>query len=204
MSERNFVLEKLNCSETAVRKLDMYVSLLNEWQQKMNLVSDSTLPVVWSRHVLDSAQLVFLLTDKDKTILDLGSGAGFPSLVLACLKEDVQVTLTESDTKKCSFLQAVVDENKLKNVTVVNDRIEKIKPFHPDVITARALASLDKLIAYALPFMGNQTRCLFMKGKKANEELHGAKKKFTFDIEQKTSITSEEGRILILSKVRKK
>lgn len=204
LSERESVLEKLNCDAKAVQKLDTYVSLLAEWQQKMNLVSNSTLPIVWSRHVWDSAQLSACLTKADKTVLDLGSGAGFPALVLACLHADKTFVLAESDTKKCSFLQAVIDANNLKNAKIINDRIEKIQRFQTDVITARALASLDKLLAYALPFIGAKTRCVFMKGKKAQEELADARKKFFFDVEQKVSVTSDEGRILILSRVRKK
>lgn len=204
LSEREMVLEKLNCDVKAVQKLDTYVSLLNEWQQKMNLVSNSTLPVVWSRHLWDSAQLSSCLTKADKTVLDLGSGAGFPALVLACLHADKTFVLMESDTKKCTFLQAVIDANGLDNVEIINDRIEKTQRFQTDIITARALASLDKLLAYALPFIGGGTRCVFMKGKKAPEELADARKKFFFDVEQKVSVTSDEGRILILSRVRKK
>lgn len=201
--ERLFVIEKTGCSQTVVRKLDRYVLLLEEWQKKMNLVASSTLPVVWSRHVWDSAQLANFLKPTDKTILDLGSGAGFPALVLACLNEKTHFFLIESDKKKCAFLQAVTEANHLQNVTVINDRIENTASFQTDVITARALAPLDKLIKYALPFMAIHTRCLFMKGKKADEELAAAQKKFLFAVEKCPSLTSGEGRILILSKVRK-
>ena len=205
MSERESVLEKLNCDAKAVQKLDTYVALLAEWQQKMNLVSNSTLPIVWSRHVWDSAQLSACLTATDKTVLDLGSGAGFPALVLAILDESQSRTvhLVESDGKKCSFLQAVADACGLQ-VVIHNERIEKMTVFKADVITARALAALDKLVGYAKPFIGERTRCLFLKGKKADEELKLCAKKFVFAVEKHPSITSDEGRILCLTGVKKK
>ena len=204
-ADRQAVLDQLNVSAAVQSKLDTYVALLEEWQGKMNLVSDSTLPVVWTRHVLDSAQIERYLTPADRVILDLGSGAGFPALVLAILDESQSRTvhLVESDGKKCSFLQAVADACGLQ-VVIHNERIEKMTVFKADVITARALAALDKLVGYAKPFIGERTRCLFLKGKKADEELKLCAKKFVFAVEKHPSITSDEGRILCLTGVKKK
>lgn len=204
-ADRQTVFDRLNVSPAVQSKLDTYVALLEEWQGKMNLVSDSTLPVVWTRHVLDSAQIEQYLQPSDKVILDLGSGAGFPALVLAILDESKSRTvhMVESDGKKCSFLQAVADACGLQ-VVIHNERIEKMAVFKADVITARALAALDKLVNYAKPFIGERTRCLFLKGKKADEELKLCAKKFVFAIEKHPSITSEEGRILCLTGVKKK
>ena len=204
-ADRQAVFDRLNVSPTVQSKLDTYVALLEEWQNKMNLVSDSTLPVVWTRHVLDSAQIEQYLKPSDKVILDLGSGAGFPALVLAILDEakNRTVHLVESDGKKCSFLQAVAEACGLQ-VVIHNERIEKMTVFKADVITARALAALDKLVNYAKPFIGEQTRCLFLKGKKADEELKLCAKKFVFTVEKHPSITSDEGRILCLTGVKKK
>ena len=203
-ADRQAVFDRLNVSPTVQSKLDTYVALLEEWQGKMNLVSDSTLPVVWTRHILDSAQIEQYLKPSDKVILDLGSGAGFPALVLAILDESNRtVHLVESDGKKCSFLQAVAEACGLQ-VVIHNERIEKMAVFKADVITARALAALDKLVGYAKPFIGEQTRCLFLKGKKADEELKFCAKKFVFTVEKHPSITSEEGRILCLTGVKKK
>lgn len=204
-ADRQAVFDQLNVSQAVQSKLNTYVALLEEWQGKMNLVSDSTLPVVWTRHILDSAQVERYLTPSDRVILDLGSGAGFPALVLAILDESKNRTvhLVESDGKKCSFLQAVADACGLQ-VVIHNERIEKMAVFKADVITARALAALDKLVNYAKPFIGERTRCLFLKGKKADEELNLCAKKFVFAVEKHPSITSEEGRILCLTGVKKK
>ena len=204
-ADRQAVFDRLNVSPAVQSKLNTYVALLEEWQGKMNLVSDSTLPVVWTRHILDSAQVERYLTPSDRVIWDLGSGAGFPALVLAILDESKNRTvhLVESDGKKCSFLQAVADACGLQ-VVIHNERIEKMPVFKADVITARALAALDKLVNYAKPFIGERTRCLFLKGKKADEELKLCAKKFVFAVEKHPSITSEEGRILCLTGVKKK
>lgn len=204
-ADRQAVFDQLNVSQAVQSKLNTYVALLEEWQGKMNLVSDSTLPVVWTRHILDSAQVERYLTPSDRVILDLGSGAGFPALVLAILDESKNRTvhLVESDGKKCSFLQAVADACGLQ-VVIHNERIEKMPMFKADVITARALAALDKLVGYAKPFIGERTRCLFLKGKKADEELKLCAKKFVFAVEKYASITSDEGKILCLTGVKKK
>ena len=204
-ADRQAVFDQLNVSQAVQSKLNTYVALLEEWQGKMNLVSDSTLPVVWTRHILDSAQVERYLTPSDRVILDLGSGAGFPALVLAILDESKNRTvhLVESDGKKCSFLQAVADACGLQ-VVIHNERIEKMPVFKADVITARALAALDKLVGYAKPFIGERTRCLFLKGKKADEELKLCAKKFVFAVEKYASITSDEGKLLCLTGVKKK
>lgn len=203
--DRDFVLKQLNLPEKAVEKLDKYVDLLEREQTKMNLVGASTLPIVWTRHVLDSAQLFDQIKPDDKTVLDFGSGAGFPALVLAIMdvgqKHDFR--LIESDGKKCAFLNKVISECGLR-ATVFNERIEKMEKFGADLITARALASLDKLLKYAFPFFKKTTRCLFMKGAKASEEIDAARRKYDFRLEKIQSVTSAEGTILLLSEVKKK
>ena len=204
-ADRDRVIEQLKLSQPVINRLDTYIELLETEQAKMNLVGPSTLSIVWTRHILDSAQLFQMLMPSDKIILDLGSGAGFPALVLASM--DVQKKydfhLIESDGKKCAFLNKVIEVCSL-NATVHNERIERMEKFGADVITARALAALDKLIKYAYPFFKPTTRCLFMKGAKANEELDSALKKYQCRIEKIQSVSSDEGTILKLSEVRKK
>ena len=203
--DRDSVLKQLNLPEKTVEKLDKYVDLLEREQTKMNLVGASTLPIVWTRHVLDSAQLFDQIKPDDKAVLDFGSGAGFPALVLAIMdvgqKHDFR--LIESDGKKCAFLNKVISECGLR-ATVFNERIEKMEKFGADLITARALASLDKLLKYAFPFFKKTTRCLFMKGAKASEEIDAARRKYDFRLEKIQSVTSAEGTILLLSEVKKK
>ena len=204
-AERDRVIKQIQLSQQAVEKLDRYVELLETEQAKMNLIGASTLPVVWTRHILDSAQLFCLLRPSDKIILDLGSGAGFPALVLAAMDTEQKYVfhLTESEGKKAEFLNKIIEACALKAV-VHNERIEEMEKFGADVITARALAPLDKLIRYALPFFKETTRCLFMKGAKAEDELAQALKKYKCHAEKIKSVSSPEGTILELSEVKKK
>ncbi|MGN1078694.1 MAG: 16S rRNA (guanine(527)-N(7))-methyltransferase RsmG [Alphaproteobacteria bacterium] len=204
-ADRDIVLKQLHLPKQAVKNLDKYVELLEREQSKLNLVGRSTLPIVWIRHVLDSAQLFKNLLPTDKIILDLGSGAGFPALVLAIMdfERKYDFHLIESDGKKCAFLNKVIEACGL-NAKVHNERIEQMETFGADVITARALAPLDQLVKYAYPFLKTKTRCLFMKGIKVDEELEPAFKKYRFHVEKIQSITSEEGTILLLSEVKKK
>ena len=205
ITNRDQVIERLGLSQPVVKRLDRYVELLEEEQAKMNLVGASTLPAVWTRHILDSAQLFRLLDPSDKTVLDLGSGAGFPALVLAAMdtEKSRMFHLVESDGKKCAFLNKVIEACGLQAV-VHNERIEQMEKSGADVITARALAPLDKLIKYAFPFFKKGTRCLFMKGAKAQEELDAALKKYRFHVEKIQSVSSNEGTILLMSEVKKK
>ena len=204
-TNRDTVIKQLELSQPVVKRLDRYVEMLEEEQAKMNLIGASTLPVVWTRHILDSAQLFCLLDSSDKTVLDLGSGAGFPALVLAAMDTEKKrmFHLVESDGKKCAFLKKVVEACELQAV-IHNERIEQMEKFGADVITARALAPLDKLIKYAFPFFKKGTRCLFMKGAKAQEELTAALKKYQARIEKIPSVSSDEGTILLMSEVKKK
>ncbi len=204
-TNRDRVVERLKLSQPVIEKLDRYVELLETEQEKMNLVGASTLPMVWTRHILDSAQLFQKLFSSDRIIVDLGSGAGFPALVLAAMDTEKKYDfhLTESEGKKAEFLNKVIEACDLKAV-VHNERIEQMKMFEADVVTARALAPLDKLMKYAFPFFKPKTRCLFMKGAKAQEEITKALKKYSCHIEKIQSISSDEGTILLLSEVRKK
>ena len=204
-ADRDFVLKQLHLSKQTVEKLDRYVELLEQEQNKLNLVGRSTLPIVWTRHILDSAQLFKIFLPTDKVILDLGSGAGFPALVLAIMDSEHQYDfhLIESDGKKCAFLNKIIESCDL-NAEVHHIRIEQTEAFGADIITARALAPLDRLIKYAYPFLKTKTRCLFMKGEKVDEELENDIKKYQFRIEKIQSITSKEGTILSLSGIKKK
>ncbi len=186
--------------ETKVKQLERYGELLLEWSEKMNLVARSTLPHMWERHFLDSAQLIPYIPAKTKRLVDLGSGAGFPGLILSIIGVK-DVHLVESVGKKAKFLQAVVDDLKL-NVTVHNKRIESIKGVEADVITARALTALPKLLSYAKPFMGEHATAVFLKGEKTPAELTEAKKYWTFKHKAEPSLTSPQGHVLILKKVK--
>jgi 16S rRNA (guanine527-N7)-methyltransferase len=185
-------------SRETLARLKAYVSLLTEWNARHNLVSGASLNDVWKRHIWDSAQLAPRLPPDAKRLIDLGSGAGFPALVLAAMfreKPDVRVVLTESTTKKCHFLEAAAERMELK-VEVRNARIEDAgrEPF--DVITARACAPLEKLLGYAQPFQGKDTVCLFLKGQSIDVELTQARKSWNIKAIRHESRSDPSGVIL--------
>ena len=191
--------DQLEIPGEALDRLEIYVGLLRKWQRRINLVSSASLADVWRRHILDSAQLLPLIPPGARVILDMGSGAGFPGLVLAILR-GFQIHLVESDTRKCVFLHEV---NRATNggVIVHNQRIETLDPFPVDVVTARALAPLVDLLEYASPFLEKNAFCLFQKGKKAEEELTEAKKKWKIDITRIQSASDSSGTVLLLGDI---
>ena len=166
---------RLDVSRETGDRLASYVALVEKWQKRVNLVSDSTLPDIWSRHIWDSAQLAPLIPPGTRRILDVGCGAGFPGLVLAALC-DAECHLVESDQKKAIFLQTVVRECGIP-ATIHTARIESLPPLGADIVTARALAPMDRLLALLQDQLsaagggGSGTRCLFLKGAQARAEL---------------------------------
>jgi 16S rRNA (guanine527-N7)-methyltransferase len=151
---------------------------LREWNERLNLVSDASMADVWRRHIWDSAQLIPMIPRGTKTIVDLGSGAGFPGLVLAILLADrpgITVHLVESIQKKCRFLEAVIAATGAP-AQVHNMRAEDLKGLKADVVTARALAPLNPLFRLAHPFFHRRTTGLFLKGRALNDELTAATK----------------------------
>ena len=183
--------------ETAAR-LDRYVDLLVEWQAKTNLVAPSTLPHLWTRHVADSLQLLDL-APAAKRWIDLGAGAGFPGLVIACaLGQTGEVHLVESNQKKASFLREAARTLALPAI-VHAGRIEDFiadRPF--DVVTARALAPLDRLIGYAIPLLKTGAVGLFPKGQDVAAELTQASKSWSIEAELIPSKTDPRGRIVLV------
>ena len=187
-----------------------YVDFLRDWNQRVNLVAESTLADVWRRHIWDSAQLAPLIPPGTKTIVDLGSGAGFPGLVLAIILskppppplraaevEGVipRVHLIESIQKKCRFLEAVIAATGTPAV-VHNARAEDVKSLKADVVTARAVAPLDRLFPLAHPFFGPKTTGLFLKGRSLNDELTAATKSWHLDATPIPSRSDPSGFVL--------
>ena len=184
-------------SRETLARLDTYLVLLQKWQPRINLVGAATLRDSWRRHVLDSAQLAPLLPESTRTLVDLGSGAGFPGLVLAILGVP-DVHLIESDQRKVAFLREVGAATQTK-ITVHPARIEAVPPFSADVVTARALAPLASLIGYALPFLGPKGVCLFLKGEQAEREITESQRVMT--IERFKSRSDPSGVVLRLSAI---
>lgn len=202
--------------ETADR-LATYASLLKQWQKAVNLVAPSTLDALWHRHFADSAQLLALAPPAADRWLDLGSGGGFPGLVLAILLADrpgpsrkVRLRLVESDSRKAAFLREVVRQTGLAATPVTVDilaaRIEsittqgKVEPV--DVITARALAPLEQLFRLAAPVFGSATLGLFLKGREADREVATARQSWEFSVELAPSVTDADGRIAVVRRLR--
>lgn len=184
-------------------KLEVYHALLLKWQPAVNLVSPSTVPEAWVRHFADSAQIVRYIPEGPLQIADLGSGAGFPGLVLAMMRPDLDVHLIESDERKAEFLRTVSRETQTP-VTVHADRLVRmIDKISPDLVTARALAELRKLLIYVEPWAQKKADfvALFMKGAKADLEIQGAQKSFHFHVEAFPSITDAQARILKITAI---
>ena len=184
-------------SRETLARLKAYADLLVEWSALHNLVARSTLPDLWHRHFWDSAQLAPLIPAEARTLADLGSGAGFPGLVLAAMRPDLAVTLHEATTKKCAFLQAAADRMGLP-VTVQNARLEDLRPHTFDVVTARALAPLPQLLTYAQNFAGLNSVCLFLKGQNVGAELTEAHKYWNIKVSQVPSQTDPSAAIVVV------
>jgi len=155
-------------------RLEILAALLAKWNPKINLVAKSTVEAVWTRHIADSAQIYGLAPPEARSWIDLGSGGGFPGLVIGAMAAErnpgLDLALVESDVRKCAFLSTAAREMGLK-IRVLPRRIEAVEPGPRDVISARALASLDKLLGFAEPLAGPGTICLFPKGAGAAGEL---------------------------------
>ncbi len=185
---------EVNVSRETLARLRLYAGLLEKWQKAINLVGRSTLPDLWRRHMLDSAQLQALAPPAATTWVDLGSGAGFPGLVLAILGVGT-VHLIESDSRKCTFLREVARQTATA-VAIHNCRIEAVAPFRADVITARALAPLGQLLDWGSRFAGADTIGLFLKGQDAENELTLAAKSWTIPVERLPSRSDPSGTVL--------
>jgi 16S rRNA (guanine527-N7)-methyltransferase len=194
----------INVSRETLPRLAVYAALLEKWQAKINLVGPATLPDLWRRHFLDSAQLLPLLPAATGTLADLGSGAGFPGLVLAIMT-DWRVHLLDSDQRKCAFLrQVAVDCGIVDRVTIHPKRIEQVTGLAADVVTARACAPLAELLELAEPFIGEKGTGLFLKGAQAEEELTQAQRHWTMRLDRRESISDPAGTILIVSHLGRK
>jgi len=188
-------------SRETMDRLKSYADLLARWNPKINLVSPDSIPTTWDRHIADSAQLFRFIPQNTPNLLDVGSGAGFPGLVLAIMGvRDVHVV--ESDHRKVAFMREAARVAGAK-VTFHPERIEKLVPFPAGVITARALAPLHKLLEWTEPFRGPDTICLFLQGQTVEAELTDAYKQWTMGLDRQKSLTDPTGTILALREVRR-
>jgi 16S rRNA (guanine527-N7)-methyltransferase len=205
--EQQAILDACAVSHETIHRLTRYQEMLISWNEKFNLVSASTIPQIWTRHFLDSAQLMKFIPEKAETLADMGSGAGFPGLVLALLAEDKKRPLcihaVEGTGKKADFLRAVIADLGLTAI-VRQERIEEIKDLKADIVTARALKPLPDLLKYASRLMKKDGEGLFLKGKSANEELTQAKKYWIFSAKIYPSLSDDSGRVLVVKNLQYK
>ncbi|PZQ79437.1 MAG: 16S rRNA (guanine(527)-N(7))-methyltransferase RsmG [Ancylobacter novellus] len=201
-SDRARALQLTPVSRETEDRLVAIVALLEKWQRTINLVAPASLPQIWTRHIADSLQLVPLAGEALRWV-DLGSGGGFPGLVVACVlaeRPGADVTLIESDTRKAAFLREAARIAELP-ATVLPARIEQVAPkiaAGVEVVSARALAPLPKLIDLAYPFLAQGATGLFLKGQDVDNELTETAKSWRIDTEIKESLTGHGGRIVIV------
>jgi 16S rRNA (guanine527-N7)-methyltransferase len=192
-------------SRETLSRLKAYLDLLQDWNARHNLVSDASLRDSWRRHFWDSAQLLPLIPDTAKSLVDLGSGAGFPGLVLAELMRDrpgMRTVLYEATGKKARFLEAIAARLALP-VEIRNARIESARPEPFDVITARALAPLPALFPYAQRFWGARSLALLLKSQNVGSELTEARKSWRMRVDQHPSQSDPSGLILEVRELRR-
>ena len=160
--------------EKSKQDIEKYIKILLEWQKHVNLISKNTIPEIEKRHVLDSVQLWKYIPDSSKTLTDVGSGGGFPGIILGILNKaadfPLKITLIESDSKKAIFLQEVSRQLKL-NLNVINERVEKVIGFKSDIITARAFSELNQIFILCQKIVSRETIWILPKGKGYNQEI---------------------------------
>lgn len=191
-------------SRETSERLQIYGDLLKKWNPRINLVAKATLDDLWTRHFRDSAQLLRLAPETARQWCDLGSGGGFPGMVIALLAQDrapaLSVTLVESDKRKATFLRTVARECGI-SVSVIDDRIERVAPLRADVVSARALAGLPQLIGHAQRHLAPDGAALFPKGARHNQELAEALALWRFRCETFPSETDPDAVILRISEL---
>ena len=188
----------VDVSRETYDRLKHYESLVQKWSPKINLVAKSTLEDVWERHIVDSVQVCDLVSFPE-TWVDIGSGGGFPGVVVAIVAvekaPDCQVTLIESDQRKCAFLRTALRECGVRG-RVISDRIEKVAPMGAGVLSARALADLSLLLEFAERHLSKDGIALFSKGVQWKKEVDNARSQWRFELESTKSWTEPDAVVL--------
>lgn len=204
MSE--FIVGHPVVSRETLKRLEIYQALLAEWNKRINLVSSATLAQFWTRHIADSVQLLEIADRSEGRWLDMGSGAGFPGLVLAMVGADYKTSfdfiLLESDQRKSTFMRAVARETDT-SVNILSSRIEETPPVNAHIISARALAPLPKLLDLAERHRAPTSLCIFPKGATADQEISDARKEWIFDARKHSSKTDPSATVLAIGEFRR-
>ena len=193
-----------NVSRETSNKLTLFANIVEKWTPRINLISKASVPYIWQRHIEDSMQ-IYSLVPPVSSWVDLGSGGGFPAIVVALLAQqdgrNSKFTLVESDQRKCVFLRTAIRELGLK-VEVLNDRIENIPPLEANVVSARALAELPLLIGLASRHMKSDGIAIFPKGKNWKVEDAKARKSWAYSNESIPSKTDPSAAILKIKEIK--
>jgi 16S rRNA (guanine527-N7)-methyltransferase len=196
----------LNVSRETIAALQSFEALVQRWNPAINLVSKSSLSQLWPRHILDSAQIFTFCPPKAQSWGDLGSGGGFPGIVVAILAKELmpglRVTLVESDARKATFLRQAVQALGLPTV-VQSQRIESTEPLRADILSARALASLPDLLGFADRHLAPGGTAIFPKGERFPEEIADARKTWAFDVDTRPSLSEAKAAILVIRNIRR-
>ena len=192
------IFDGLDVSRETFERLEAYVQLVQHWNPKINLVSRSSLNNIWERHILDSVQ-VYRLAPEFNNWVDLGSGGGFPGMVCAIMAienaPEAQFTFIESDQRKSAFLRSVARECGAK-CTVISKRIEMVDPMNADILSARALSDLRRLLSFCDRHLRKSGTALLPKGASWKKEVEDARKEWNFTYEPITSLTESQAVIL--------
>lgn len=204
MSDEKQSVGGVDVSRETFENLEKLSALIIKWTKSINLIAPKSVPDLWDRHIVDSAQVFLRAPPNWTSWIDLGSGGGLPGLVVAIMDDQRRpLSLIESDKRKCLFLTTARREFDL-NITVVNDRIETAVAESADILSARALSPLNDLLTYATKFLNPDGFALFPKGARYKEELDQAAQAWHFDVTAHESLTNPESRILQLSRIRRR
>ena len=191
-------------SRETMARLEGYAATLVKWNPRINLVAPASVDTLWTRHILDSVQVFSCIDVKAGHWADLGSGGGFPGLVVAILAAEkapqLRVTLVESDQRKATFLRTVLRETGV-TAEVRSDRIEALAPLDAQILSARALAPLPKLLEFAARHLAKDGVALFQKGANWQKEIAAAQELWQFDVTTRGSLTEAEAVILKIGAV---
>lgn len=194
-------LLELDVSRETLDNLKHFEKLITLWNPTINLVSSSSISSFWNRHIVDSEQVFSFVSPKAGLWLDVGSGGGFPGIVVSIIAKElapnVQTVLVESDNRKCVFLRTVVRELGL-SAKVINNRIENLKLKDVVYLSARALSNLNSLLFMVQGNVSRETVCVFPKGRSYKKELVESQKNWKFDFNLIDSNTSEDSKVIVL------
>ncbi len=196
------VISQFKLNRRQVEKIDFFITSIINYNKHTNLIGKSTLDNFWERHILDCLQLTKHINNKKLKIIDLGTGAGLPGVLLSIFGYQ-RVLMVDSVKKKTDFVRSIIKDLSLPS-KILNKRIEKRPTTQHDIIVSRALAPLIKLLTYARMYSNKNTTSLFLKGRNVNNEINIAMKRFVFDIEKIESLSSGDGYILKIKNINEK